>query len=137
MIFFEWNQTLSVADPIIDDDHQTLIRLVNQFGVAASEKRDHSELEKTLLTLIEYTQTHFLREENLMASISYPKLKAHQDQHRKLMARVLDLKRELEEGRRSIAIETAELLRFWLTSHILLSDKELADAIKHASTGAK
>ena len=24
MVFFEWNQTLSVADPIIDDDHQNL-----------------------------------------------------------------------------------------------------------------
>ncbi|WMW81749.1 bacteriohemerythrin [Undibacterium cyanobacteriorum] len=129
MNFFEWNQQLSVGNPQIDADHQTLIGLVNEFGDTAAKHPDATQLERILQKLIEYTSTHFEREETLMREIGYAKTREHLNQHAKLLARVHDLQKEMQLGRISIAIETAELLRFWLTSHIMLSDRDLAEAI--------
>lgn len=129
MNFFEWNQQLSVDNPQIDADHQTLIGLVNEFGDTATKHPDATQLEGILQKLIEYTSTHFEREENLMREIGYARTREHLNQHAKLLARVNDLQKEMQLGRISIAIETAELLRFWLTSHIMLSDRDLAEAI--------
>lgn len=130
MNFFEWNQQLSVDNPQIDAEHRTLISLVNEFGDTATKHYDATQLERTLKSLIEYTSTHFEREESLMNEIGYAKTREHLNQHAKLLARVHDLQKELQQGRISIAIETAELLRFWLTSHIMLSDRALAEAIR-------
>ncbi len=133
MTFFEWNPQLSVENPSIDEDHKHLIQLVNEFGVVAAQDQEIDRLEQILQTLLVYTQEHFQKEEELMAAIGYHKIKPHQEQHRKLLARVEDLHNEFHGGKRRIASETAELLRFWLTSHIMLSDKELAEAIRRAN----
>jgi hemerythrin-like metal-binding protein len=129
MEYFEWNDSLSVHDSMIDEDHKTLIGMVNELHDAADLGQDYITLSNILQRLATYTQEHFQREEDLMKSIAYPRFKVHKEQHRKLLERVTDLQKELDRARELVAIETAELLRFWLTSHILLSDKHLADTL--------
>jgi hemerythrin-like metal-binding protein len=129
MEYFEWNDSLSVNDPMIDNDHQVLIGMVNELHDAANLGKDYITLANILERLAVYTQEHFRREEDLMQAIAYPKYKAHKEQHRKLLERVTDLQQELNRAREIVALETAELLRFWLTSHILLKDKHLADSL--------
>lgn len=127
MSYFEWNDNLSVHDALIDHDHKTLINMVNELHDAADLGQDYLSLSKILTRLANYTQEHFQREEDLMQASAYPAFKAHREQHRKLLERVIDLTHELENARTLVALETAELLRFWLTSHILLSDKQFAE----------
>lgn len=127
MEYFEWNDHLSVHDTLIDNDHQKLIGMVNELHEAADLDLDYLSLSTILTRLTIYTQEHFQREENLMQKSGYPDFDAHKEQHEKLLERVTDLKRELDNARSLVALETAELLRFWLTSHILLSDKQFAD----------
>lgn len=127
MSYFEWNDNLSVHDVLIDQDHKTLINMVNELHDAAELEQDYLSLSKILTRLATYTLEHFQREEDLMQASAYPVFKAHREQHRKLLERVTDLKHELENARTLVALETAELLRFWLTSHILLSDKQFAE----------
>lgn len=127
MNYFEWNDNLSVHDALIDQDHKTLINMVNELHDAADLEQDHLSLSKILTRLANYTQEHFQREEDLMQASAYPAFKAHREQHRKLLERVTDLQHELNNARTLVALETAELLRFWLTSHILLSDKQFAE----------
>lgn len=129
MSYFEWNDNLSVHDALIDQDHQALIGMVNELHDAAESEQDYQSLSKILTRLAIYTQEHFQREEDLMQASAYPSYRAHKEQHRKLLERVSDLKHELENARTLVALETAELLRFWLTSHILLSDKQFADTL--------
>ncbi|MFZ6819864.1 bacteriohemerythrin [Undibacterium sp. Ji22W] len=134
MSYFEWNDNLSVQDALIDQDHQALIGMVNELHDAADVGQDYLSLSKILARLATYTQDHFQREEDLMRASAYPDFKAHREQHRKLLERVNDLKHELENARTLVALETAELLRFWLTSHILLSDKQFADTLHQLNT---
>nr|WP_315483635.1 bacteriohemerythrin [uncultured Undibacterium sp.] len=129
MEYFEWNDSLSVHDVLIDEDHKILIGMVNELHDAADLGKDYITLSGILERLAAYTREHFQREEDLMQSIAYPRYKAHKEQHRKLLERVTDLQQELNRAREMVALETAELLRFWLSSHILLSDKHLADTL--------
>ena len=129
MEYFEWNESLSVHDVLIDEDHKILIGMVNELHDAADLGKDYITLSGILERLAAYTREHFQREEDLMQSIAYPRYKAHKEQHRKLLERVTDLQQELNRAREMVALETAELLRFWLSSHILLSDKHLADTL--------
>lgn len=103
--------------------------MVNELHDAADLGKDYITLSGILERLAAYTREHFQREEDLMQSIAYPRYKAHKEQHRKLLERVTDLQQELNRAREMVALETAELLRFWLSSHILLSDKHLADTL--------
>ena len=130
MDYFQWSDELSVNNELIDHDHQTLIDMVNELHMAVEIGQGYLILSDILKKLAIYTQEHFQREEALMASIDYADYAAHQTQHKKLLERVTDLQRELNRDRAQIALETAELLRFWLTSHILLSDKKLADKVR-------
>lgn len=135
MKYFEWNESLSVHDTLIDHDHQELITLVNELHDAADLDLDYLSLSSILRRLAKYTQEHFQREEALMCAHAYPNFEAHKEQHRKLLERVTDLQRELDKARSLVALETAELLKFWLTSHILLSDKQFADTL-HPHAGS-
>jgi hemerythrin len=129
MEYFEWNNSLSVHDELIDEDHKILIGMVNELHDAADLGKDYITLSSILERLAAYTREHFQREEDLMQAIAYARFKSHKEQHRKLLERVSDLQQELNRAREMVALETAELLRFWLTSHILLSDKHLADTL--------
>ena len=110
MNFFEWNQQLSVDNPLIDADHQTLISLVNEFEMSHRSGMTPPSLSK-FWQLIDYTSTHFEREESLMGEI-LPRSKNIRTQHEKTVSSGQRSSKELQQGRISIAIETAELLRF-------------------------
>lgn len=130
MSYFQWASTLSVGDLVIDCDHQSLINLINELYVAAERKEDGVILGSILQRLFNYTSEHFDREERLMEQIQYQDALSHIKQHKKLLERVLLLQASLAEKRDYVAKETAELLRFWLTSHIYTNDMALAAAAK-------
>jgi len=128
--FFQWDEGLSVGNSLIDRDHQELIELVNSLHQAASDGREAALIGRILDNLLSYTQEHFQREEMLMEYINYPDQLAHKALHKKLIAQVLVLQEALNKGAHTVARDTAELLRFWLTHHIHRNDRQLAAAAK-------
>ncbi|WP_395007370.1 bacteriohemerythrin [Undibacterium sp.] len=130
MVYFQWNSALSVGNTLIDCDHQNLIDIVNELYTAADLKQDCDILGDILQRLFDYTSEHFDREEEMMKLTGYPGFESHKMQHKKLLERVVRLQVSLAEKREYVAKETAELLKFWLTSHIYMADKELAMAIQ-------
>ncbi|MBR7801249.1 bacteriohemerythrin [Undibacterium fentianense] len=128
MHFFQWNDSLSVDEPRIDEDHQVLIALIDELHQATQGGEDYLHLVQIFNKLITHTRSHFQHEEAIMESINYHGLKDHQLQHQHLLERITDLGHALENARELVAVEAAELLRFWLNSHILLSDKDMVNA---------
>ena len=130
MPYFQWDRSLSVGEAALDSDHKSLIELSNELHGAANANQDTDILEEILQRLLIYTSEHFAREEQMMEEYQFLELASHKKQHRKLIERVLTLQKALAENRAYVAQETAELLRFWLTSHIHVADKALAKAIQ-------
>lgn len=71
MEYFEWNNSLSVHDELIDEDHKILIGMVNELHDAADLGKDYITLSSILERLAAYTREHFQREEDLMQAIAY------------------------------------------------------------------
>lgn len=129
MPYFEWTDDLMVGNKIIDHDHLELISIVNELHQAIQDGKSTDILAKILHSLHLYTQEHFRNEEVLMEQIHYQEIDAHKLMHKKLLDQVVILQDAFDRGRSKVAADTAELLRFWLTHHIMLADKKLSHSI--------
>jgi hemerythrin len=82
-----------------------------------------SVIQSLVAELVNYTQTHFQREEALMEQTKFPGREAHRRQHEKLIAQVGSFKKALDGGERVNTVAVLEFLREWLTKHIHGMDK--------------
>ena len=129
MDYFQRSDALSVCNTLIDQDHKELVNLVNELHQAVQDGKSNETLGRILQALFTYTQEHFQREELLMEHINYVDKEAHLDQHKKMIDQVVVLQDAFDRGRVEVANNTAELLRYWLTHHIMRTDKKLSVAI--------
>ncbi len=120
MSLIEWQPRLSVGVAEFDEDHQTLIRLINQLWDANQERRT-TVLGGILEELARYVSYHFRREEDLFANWGFPGAADHHRSHQRLEEQVAELG---ERYRREpvIANDVFEFLRDWLIRHILGDD---------------
>ena len=68
---FTWNESYSVGNEIIDNDHRGLFDTLNSLESAAKWPNPE-DIAVILETLINYTRNHFQREERLMRGVGYP-----------------------------------------------------------------
>jgi hemerythrin len=61
--------------------------------------------------LIDYTKKHFKAEEALFAKWNYPGTPAHQKEHEKITATVLDLQAKCDAGRAALSVSTITYLK--------------------------
>ena len=119
----EWQPSYSVGVQAMDDDHKRLLNLLDRFQTAY-EFHTGDEFEREALNeLVDYTKTHFGREERLMEENGYPDLEAHRHEHREMIAKVDQfLKLYGEKGHAALG-EVSEYLKDWLVNHINGTDK--------------
>lgn len=125
-----WTPNLEVGVESIDSGHHILIDLYNSIR-DASQLKDRAWTGVLLERLGNATASHFHDEETLMASISYPRVAVHKEEHRKLLEEYAHQVDEWRDHHNS-----AELLcRFlygWLLRHIVALDIQLGKAIRDA-----
>ncbi|HET6720510.1 MAG TPA: bacteriohemerythrin, partial [Rhodocyclaceae bacterium] len=81
----EWQDSFSVGIKEVDDQHRTLVELLNQLHTAIRERRGSDACRETLDRLAEYTITHFQLEERLMQASNYAGFDVHKRQHEDLL----------------------------------------------------
>ncbi|MBT3307883.1 MAG: hypothetical protein HN382_00075, partial [Gammaproteobacteria bacterium] len=86
----EWNEALSVNHPLLDQQHQTLIGVINWMVDSINGGEDVSVL-KQLDAFESLYFEHFHREELILIRINYPDATAHTETHRKYEKRVHEL----------------------------------------------
>lgn len=123
MALIDWTEEFATGIPEIDAQHRQLVDIVNKFDEAARRGRGSRIMNEILNDLIGYTQEHFAFEEKFMAEKGFPGLKLHQSQHRQLLQKVERYQFEFNEERRRVTSEVQDLLKYWLTAHILKEDK--------------
>ena len=128
MARMEWDNSLSVGVPEIDDQHKELIRRLNAVEDAVVAHEGEREVARTLDFLTEYVDFHFAAEEKLMAERSYPGLESHRVRHAALKETLADLVRDFDEEGATINIAQSirTFLVNWLTRHIRSVDREFS-----------
>lgn len=136
MAYFEWADDMVIDNGPIDQDHQTLVRQVNELHTATSEGRGHEVVGRLLAELIRDTVEHIRREEQEMARMDYPRLVQHQEGHAQFVADLQGLQRKFEGGSSTVASQLSTVLRDWLSLHIRRYDKDMLKFVPPRGRGA-
>jgi hemerythrin len=131
MKLIEWSDALSVGMDEIDEQHKSLVDLVNRYHSAVITGQDKDVLSSVLDELIDYTQIHFSLEEQLMQKGNYPDFKNHKKRHEELLEQVLAFRVRVAEGDEGVTNELWGFLRRWLTQHIQNSDLQYASYLRN------
>ncbi|HEY3311340.1 MAG TPA: bacteriohemerythrin [Anaerolineales bacterium] len=124
MPILTWSDSYSVDDPAIDLQHKKLIDLINNLH---DHIYDGGEIiGKTLDALIVFARDHFVLEENLMAQMNFPGLKAHQEEHDFFVGKIFEMQTDYREGKIAMSQPMLEFLEEWPLKHICTMDGEYA-----------
>jgi hemerythrin len=119
----------SVGVRAIDQQHQTLVGVLNDLGDVVLGLDDAWDESLVLSKLLAYTENHFAFEEGLMRRIGYAAQDAHEQEHRALFQQVGDLMARAVDGQHAEPQELLVLLRDWLSAHIMGTDRALGLAL--------
>lgn len=115
-----WQNTLSVGNEVIDNQHKQWIEHYNNIVDSITSQQSRTQISKTLGFLIDYTEGHFASEEKYMTANKYPGLAEHKAKHDELRATLATLVREFEEEGATTQLSKAvdTFLGHWLIKHI-------------------
>ena len=123
MSLITWNERFSIGITKIDAQHRSLADMVNKLHDAMTKGLGSQVIGQILNSLISYTQTHFSTEEELFARHDYPAAEDHKKEHKELVLKALEWKRQFDSGNRMLSVQISTVLRNWLVNHIEHSDK--------------
>jgi hemerythrin-like metal-binding protein len=121
----QWSDSYRIGLAEIDDQHQSLIDLMNELWTAITTNAPPEYCRRILSRLELYTIEHFGAEEIMMRTIDYPDFFAHQGAHRQFVGRLQAEIRRLDAGE-SLTLDILHFLKDWLVNHILVNDRDYA-----------
>ena len=131
----KWREGLTVDYGPIDQDHHTLIAIINMFEAVQPGPDAVAGLADVISELERYGAAHFAREEKLQRLVAFPLASDHSLQHRHLMRSLGEARGELVK-----AASAAELAAFrdrmsgflhdWLIDHIIRTDLLMKPYVK-------
>jgi len=126
-----WTEALSVGIDAIDEDHKTLIALLNSFIQAVDDDEGVMEFDSTFRMFMDFATEHFAREEALMEKAGYEDLDAHIRGHRMLAEQLTEMhNRVLMSASAELQDDVREFLTEWLSIHIMVKDQGYSDVVK-------
>ena len=126
----EWTPEYTVHVPEIDREHQLLFGLVSRLHEAMLAGQGTKILGTFFAELMKFTRSHFASEEKIMASMRYPEMLAHIQQHDQIRRRMAEVEARFERGETAITIELMLVISDWLRNHTMVTDRRLGDYIQ-------
>ncbi len=123
MAYFEWSDNLKTGNREIDAEHWGLFALVNDLHDKLQAGAADTSIEATFEALVAYVDSHFEREEALMAAGGYPDIEAHRQAHQRLTGRVLAYRVAYADDAKGFDYYGfMDFLGDWLRGHIMKDD---------------
>ena len=110
MAYMEWTIAMSVGLPELDDDHKTLVRVINQLAENAGQEGRSGALRQCIFALMRYAEFHFAREEQVMKACGFPELPEHKLEHADFTKQIQSLAERFEADAEAVAGEVNEQL---------------------------
>jgi hemerythrin len=129
MSYIEWDESYSVHNAEIDEQHKKWIAIYNNIHAVMIGPGSSSLNEITTNSLNEmydYARMHFQFEENYLAQLNYPNLIEHRRIHRDFENKIYMYIREIKAGKTMLNTSLIKVIRNWLVEHILREDKKYA-----------
>jgi hemerythrin len=123
----EWDSALALGNISIDNDHKTLIDILNRAITLYNEDINHPNLFKVIFHLMHYANVHFNKEEQFFTNLELDVVKNHLKEHANFKEKVMKINM-LINNKDSVRVDYLELIVFletWLVHHIKESDQIL------------
>jgi two-component system cell cycle response regulator len=126
----EWNDGMSVGVESIDEDHKTLLLLVNEINEAINNDSTHIIIIDIFEKLEKYVKIHFSKEERLLEQCNYGDIEEHKKQHIDFINKIPELRSELLHADTIEVAQDIYLFLFnWLMNHIIIDDMSYAQTV--------
>jgi len=126
----KFDKKLHVDNRLMDREHAILIEYINTLQGLVDGNSSRHLVEQILEGLIQYTNTHFYVEEELMYAFRYPDYVNHIKAHEKFKQTMQQLSSEYKQGKADITNDLMDFLKDWLVNHIQKIDRKLAEFLK-------
>jgi diguanylate cyclase (GGDEF)-like protein/hemerythrin-like metal-binding protein len=137
---FKWGKQFFTNIPEIDNQHQSLVTLINEYGNALSENNINGQvLESIFKRLISYTKTHFTTEEKLMDEMNLDQrhIETHFKCHHDFVQDITEFSRTTNMTSQEDCLALFNYLAHWIAYHVLGSDLVMARQISSIEDGKK
>lgn len=135
---FVWGPRFLTGIPVIDDQHQRLVELINRLGeVLVGEKAD--SLPEIVAEIRAYAAYHFRTEAGVWesAGLDQEAQAQHQEMHREYIAQLDYMNNDYSALPGERASLLSAFLSSWLVIHILGEDHEMARQVRAKSPDKK
>ena len=124
MALIEWQENYSVGIQEFDEQHKSLIDIINTLHDSQKQNREWQTLAVILRSLMAYAANHFAVEEKLMVQYGYPDFDRHRLAHNEFVRTITNFQEDFQEARAVLPDELMHFLSEWLVGHILVVDKQ-------------
>lgn len=135
----KWDSSLNTGIDEIDNQHRKIVDYINELEVAM-EANDPDGVKAAIDNVIDYTQSHFAYEENLMREAEYKFLATHAQIHALFVRNAATIAERFTAGE-NVAAELHGMLSKWLFTHIRNDDghyvRAVSENMKKAAGGTK
>ena len=136
---FPWNANFETGISSIDQQHRTLVELINELAQHLAIESDSLTLNRIFTKLTDYAIYHFNSEENVWEQhlANYPSFTHHVDEHQKFIETIGDLQKA--ENDKPLNQNIEDILGFlihWLIGHILENDMRMAKVVLALQSGS-
>ena len=122
-----WRADLATGFPEIDSDHKSLFDYLDVLEAAVRDNQGREKSKAVLDGLLDYTKSHFAREEAIFTKQpGYSLCAIHLQQHQHFVTELEKFRDQLSNDA-DISSDMAAFLSKWLTRHIMTVDKVFFD----------
>lgn len=126
MAIAQWRDEYCTGYEIIDIQHQTLFKIVNQIHAEILKNSQNQALIRTQLEAFhQQAIEHFDLEESLMLEQDYFNYEIHRQIHKALCAKVKSLLNKLDQGTEAFPHKVTSVLTDWMIHHIRGEDQQM------------
>jgi len=129
--YLKWDEQYSVGVDSVDFEHQNLMDMINMIYAELDDKRDVSEIERTISDVHAEIAAHFALEERLMRNAGYEEYAAHKDDHENLLDQIRSMMDAIVVDPEPALDMLSENLSDWFSGHFATFDARLHSKLGH------
>ena len=136
---FVWGDHFMTGISEIDNQHRTLVDIINKIGdLVVDNKKDFLKINSLLDELMSYTKYHFEEEEKIFLKVNGDKrhFEKHVNEHTMFIEKVVFLSKGIGSNEENGDLNfLLTFLIHWLAYHILVTDQNLARQVASIESG--
>lgn len=132
---FEWKERYKLNIDEIDKQHRKLMDIgkkAYEIAVIDDGYDRYDEILTIIDELLEYTKYHFEYEEEMLKKYDYKHIHSQEEEHAFYVYKIDQVasREDIDDNQRKVILEIIDFLSQWISTHIMISDREYAVYLK-------